>query len=324
MIQVVRTLDPAPAGIVVARPAGMDTISRIVCAVDFSDVSQRALAHAAALARQHDARLTVLHVIPPAVPLATSPLDYLHAGAREVGDRERWTADVRRFAERFGDGRVHVAVAEGAVDAEIRATAGRLRADLVCLGTHGRSGFERWVLGSVTDKVLRKGRLPVMTVSPRCEPPPAEGAYRRVLCAVDLSPSSAFLVAWAARAARAAGAGSRLTLLHCVEDVPEDDTALRRAGLELRPYRRYREEQARTRLAELAATQGPGLCVDPAVDAGSPWRAILRCASELGDQLIVMGAHAGEDAAHLGSNTDRVVREAGCPVVTVRPSGALS
>jgi nucleotide-binding universal stress UspA family protein len=302
----------------------MSTPGRILCAVDFSDISQRALAHAVTLARQHQAGLTVLHVIPPPVPVPARPLDYGRTGSLDFGGRERWTADVRRFTERFRDAGPEVAVAEGVADAEILAAATRLPADLVCLGTHGRSGFERWVLGSVADKVLRKARVPVMTVAPRCEPPAPEGAHRRILCAIDLSAASPRLVGYAADLARAAGGDACLTVLHCVEDLPPDDVALLRAGFELRPYRRYREEQARTRLAELAAAvQAPGLRVELAVATGKAWRAILGRADEYREQMIVLGADADEGkTAHLGSTTDRVVREAGCPVVTFRPGGS--
>jgi nucleotide-binding universal stress UspA family protein len=292
--------------------------------VDFSDISRRALAHAVALGRQHEAGVTVVHVVPDPATLAAEPFDDARAPAPERARRHQWAEDVRRFTECFGEPRPEVVIAEGVADAEILAAAARLHAGLLCLGTHGRSGFERWVLGSVADKVLRKARLPVVTVAPRCEPPAPAGPYGRVLCAIDLSPSSVPLAECAAGLARAAGADALLTLLHCVEDVPEDDTMLLRAGFELRPYRRYREEQARTRLAEMAAAvQAPGLRVESAVSSGRAWRAILHRAEEHREQMIVLGAHVGEGpAGHFGSTTDRVIREAGCPVLTWRAAGS--
>jgi nucleotide-binding universal stress UspA family protein len=300
----------------------MDTLRRILCAVDFSDIAQRALAHAVALARQHAAALTVLHVVPLPVPLGSGPLDRtldrVRPAAFDLGARERCADDVRRFTERFSGVDPEIAVAEGVVHAEILAAAVRTAADLLCLGTHGRSGFERWVLGSVADRILRKATLPVLTVAPRCAPPPA-GGYARALCAVDLGGDDRALVDRAA--ALAGGPGARLTLLHCVEDLPEHDAELRRAGFELRPYRRYREEQARTRLAELAAARPAPEPLEIAVTAGRAWRAIVERAAEWHDDLIVIGAQGIAGPSRLGSNTDRVVREAGCPVLTVRLTG---
>jgi nucleotide-binding universal stress UspA family protein len=300
----------------------MEPLRRILCAVDFSEIAQRALAHAVALARQHSAALTVLHVVAPPVPLGAGPLDRtldrVRPPAFDLGARERWADDVRRFAERFPGARPEIAVAEGVVHAEILAAADRTAAGLLCLGTHGRSGFERWVLGSVADRILRKAAVPVLTVAPRCAPPPA-GGYARVLCPVDLCGDSRALLDRAAALASAPGA--RLTLLHCVEDLPENETELRRAGFELRPYRRYREEQARTRLAELGAAQPDRQALEVVVAAGRAWRAIVDQAAESRAELIVMGAQGIPGPPRLGSNTDRVVREAGCPVLTVRLTG---
>jgi nucleotide-binding universal stress UspA family protein len=295
----------------------MSAIRRILCPVDFSEVSTRAFDYAVALARQHGAAVTVLYVAP-------SPVS--DAGPEENGSlvpidrsaRERWAKELRRLTERAAGVHADSVIEEGNVVADVLANAATIRADLIAMGTHGRSGFERWLLGSVADKVLRKASFPILTVSPRCPDPAAEGAFRRILCALDLSASSPTTVAYAVAVARRSGAGARLTLLHVVDDLPQHEIALGRAGFELGAYRRYREEEARTRLAELATAQAAAVETTILVTTGAAWRGVLHAAAEGASDLIVIGAEGGTREGRLGSNVDRVVREAVCPVLTVR------
>jgi nucleotide-binding universal stress UspA family protein len=109
-----------------------------------------------------------------------------------------------------------------------------------------------------------------------------------------------------------------VSLLHVVDDLPEHDIVFGRAGLELGTYRRYREEEARTRLAEMVSSHAAGLNPDISVSTGAAWRAILHAAAEAASDLIVMGAHGHVADGHFGTNVDRVVREAQCPVLVVR------
>jgi nucleotide-binding universal stress UspA family protein len=296
----------------------MASIRRILCAVDFSDVSRRAFDYAAALARQQDATVTLLYVAPVPVPLSAGLPGYPAVVSLDMGARAHWTAELRRLAERARDVRTEVMVEQGSAVAEIMAKAMATGADLVVMGTHGRSGFERWLLGSVADHILRKGTCPVLLVSPRCPEAPHEGAFRRILCPLDLFASSVTTLGQAARVARGAGPRARLSLLHVVDDLPQHEIALGRAGLELAAYRRHREEDARARLAELASSQAAGLEVDISVATGTGWRAILNAAAETPPDLLVLGTHGQTADGHLGSNADRVVREARCPVLVVR------
>ena len=113
----------------------------------------------------------------------------------------------------------------------ILARAAALPADLVVMGTHGRSGFERLVLGSVTEKVLRKAPCPVMAV-----PPPAVTVgklpYGRLLCPVDFSDSSEAALRFACSIAEEADA--RLTIVHVFDWQARrrpDDGAVRHGGV---------------------------------------------------------------------------------------------
>ena len=191
--------------------------------------------------------------------------------------------------------------------------------DLIVMGTHGRSGFQRLVLGSIAEKVLRKACCPVLTV-----PPHAPGAVprdivsmQRILCPVDFSLSSGRALEYAASLAQEAHA--RLTVLHVLELPPDLSEFPYSSGLA--EYRNGQFQRARKHLAEAVKTSVPPACpVDELLLVGRSHREILRVAAEQGADLIAMGVQ-GRGAADLmffGSTTSHVVREATCPVLTLR------
>ena len=109
-------------------------------------------------------------------------------------DRDQLLADTKAFAETEGAPGITIeaVVREGSTASEILEQATGMPADLLVIGTHGRSGFERLVLGSVAERVLRKASCPVLTV-PKGLPnaaPSGPALYKRILCPVDFSDSS--------------------------------------------------------------------------------------------------------------------------------------
>ena len=137
-------------------------VDRILVATDFSLCSLNALGHAEDLARKVDAELILLHVEP--VPIAGSELgDVAHAGAERELAR---TADGLR---RYHPG-VRTILRAGAPDEEIVDAAATERASLLVMGTHGRTGLARALLGSVAEAVVRRAPCPVLTVGPRKRP----------------------------------------------------------------------------------------------------------------------------------------------------------
>ena len=293
----------------------MVVIDRILCPVDFSDISRHALRHAAAVARWYDARLTALHVFTPVIisPDITSP-ELARAAASSV--------DVDRLRARLQDWlaadapslRADVLVDEGPASGCILERASRLNADLIVIGTHGRGGFDRLVLGSVAEKVLRKAACPVMTVPPPASP----GAlpYKRLLCAVDFSPPSLGAARYALAMAREADA--RLVLLHVVEWPAED--ALVEVDAELQQYRQFREQRAERELAALVPANEPACELVTRLEHGRVWPTVVRVAQVETTDLIVMGIHGRHvlDLTLFGSITNQVVRHATCPVLTIR------
>ena len=196
----------------------MIRVACILCPVDFSEFSRRALDHASALARWYGARLSVLHVVVsrPAVDFPPMPMT--------DEERRELTGQMRRFAtgvppEVALDLRVREA---SDVHREILSQAETLPADLLVVGSHGRSGFERLLLGSVTEKIIRKAACPTLVV-PRLGPdraPEEPVQFRRILCPVDFSDASMHALRYTLSLAEQAG-GAEMTLLHVIEVPPE-------------------------------------------------------------------------------------------------------
>jgi nucleotide-binding universal stress UspA family protein len=297
----------------------MIRIAHVLCPVDFSEISQHALDHAAAIARWYDARLTVLYVFANLPTMDLPPL------VLDDADRERHTSDLRRMAAGVPRGvPVDVRIQEAPdVHEEILAQLGATHADLLVIGTHGRSGFERLFLGSVTEKVIRKATCPTLVVPPRAPDVPAASPiqFRRILCAVDFSQSSLDALAYAINMAQEADA--QLTLLHIVELPPVLSEEPAMPALDLSRVREAAVADARRKLHELIPEQARTYCtVDAAVVEGRAYREILRHATEQRSDLIVMGVH-GRGALDLlvfGSTTHHVIRASACPVLIVRRS----
>lgn len=272
----------------------MIEIRRILCPVDLSDHSRRAFDHALAMAQWYGSRLTVLHVVPPvaAATLGRGPF-VVEPIVPPLADAERRVADIRVFvdADRAPDVTVDVAVREGDAADEILDLAGTMPADLVVLGTHGRSGFERLLLGSVAEKVLRKAACPVMTV-PKREPDGAAAAevlYKRILCPVDFSPSSMHALSYALSLAQEADGA--LTVLHVMADNGDADRFVE-GVLPVQDLQQAREDELRRRLQAIAA-DAPDFCrVDWRLAHGKAWREVLGVAEEMQSRSLSWACRA--------------------------------
>ena len=169
------------------------------CAQSTFQTTRRALDHAVAIARWYDSTITAVHVFSPVpVPAYGPPPIALEPIVLTSADRERFLATTRQFIERESPQNIafDAVIREGNAATEILECASSLKADLLVLGTHGRSGFERLLLESVTEKVLRKGTCPVLTVPPALPDavPAAPGLFNEILCPVDFSDSSSSAV----------------------------------------------------------------------------------------------------------------------------------
>jgi nucleotide-binding universal stress UspA family protein len=136
---------------------------RICCAVDFSETSRRALRTAAELAQRIEATLIVLHVR----DVAAIPLDEFRPPAayeQERAEAQRRLDAECAEAERLAPGRVTCELLEGDPAWEIVKYTQEHGQDVLVLGTHGRTGVRRLVVGSITEQVIRGANCPVLVV----------------------------------------------------------------------------------------------------------------------------------------------------------------
>jgi nucleotide-binding universal stress UspA family protein len=297
----------------------MITLDRILCPVDFSGHSRIALDYATAIARWYEAEILLLH----AYSLAMTPAPVAAFPGTSPGltmTREDAARDLAQFARTIAAADVpcRTELVAGTPAKHILDTAARWPAHLIVMGTHGASGFERFVLGSVTEKVLRRASTPVLVVPRDADAPSGEPVvFRRVLCAIDFSPCSRKALSYAM--SLAGEAGGALTLLHAVESFDED--AFAEAPFDIESFRRTREGAALKELEQLLPEESRAWCeCSVIVRSGKPYREILSAARELQADLIVLGVRGRNplDLALFGSTTNHVVRSAECPVLTVR------
>jgi nucleotide-binding universal stress UspA family protein len=305
----------------------MIEIRRIVCPVDFSANSRHALEDASTLAGWYEATLDVVYVHPivtittfaDGMPLLPS------AALLTPADREAVARSLRDFATpHIGAGvRAECRVREGDPSSEILQEIKDRVSDLIVITTHGRSGLERLLVGSVTERILRQATCPVMTIPPRLiEAPPLRSAlFKRVLCAIDFSPCSMSALAYATSIAQEAG--GELAVIHVMEVLPEElgSESLWATGRSVADYIASARADSLARLeASVPAAVRECCKVDLIHVSGKPYREILREAGERQSDLIVVGVHGRNPLSMLffGSTSHQLVRHAACAVMTVR------
>ncbi len=298
----------------------MLSIRHVLCPTDFSTFSERSLRYATLLAKWYGADLTCLFVLAgPLAPLREAPTPWVPIGT-DPSAKERLRERLLRFAEPAALAGIPVrsTVLEGEPAAVILEEARRVPECLVVLGTHGHSGFENLVLGSVAEKVLRKSPCPVLTVPREPEEGPvATIPFGRILAAVDFSRSSEAGLDAALDFAEASGAS--VTAVHVVREVPVAE-APEMVHFNVPEYRRVLEKEARDHLKAFVEGRSRGHKVETRILAGKPWRRILHLVHEMEADLVVLGVQ-GRSAADLllfGSTAHHLVRTAPCPVLTVR------
>ncbi|HEX5217823.1 MAG TPA: universal stress protein [Vicinamibacterales bacterium] len=303
----------------------MVRIQHILCPVDRSEISHLALDHARVLASWYDASLSVMEVIWPGMPpIAIPTLAAAEAGWPLLAPEER--AEYQKALELFcgpapNDVVEQIEVVEGPIVDVIQKRAVKEGAQLIVMGTHGRGGFQRAILGSATEKVMRKAACPVLVVPPHL----ADDAYRptlpykKILCAIDFSPVSTSALAYAMSLAQESAA--TLVLAHVLEwpgpQQVASDSSLAACAL-AESMRRAAEE----RLHRSVPHEARAWCqTREIVPTGKPHLEIIKLAASEHADLIVTGVHSRPAvvAPFFGSTANQVVRHATCPVLVVRP-----
>jgi nucleotide-binding universal stress UspA family protein len=299
-------------------PRGVVTLGRVLCPTDFSDFSAAAVSYAAALAATYGGTLRLLHV--------TTPFPIVAPYTNMTGDPQLFEAQREQARKMLAAEAARVRSVRVTVDTDLRdgpavheilESAQDFGADVIVLGTHGRGGFERLVLGSVTEKVLRKAPCAMLTV-PHAVIGRDLGAVRweRILCAHDGSAASQDGVDYAVSLAERTGA--RLVLLGVVESIPYGGDF---TSPEYSAFRREREQHAVSALdLALEPDVRSRLRVDERIVYGKPSQQILAVAAQDRPDVIVMGiqGRGALDLLMFGSTANHVVRHAEQPVLTVR------
>jgi nucleotide-binding universal stress UspA family protein len=287
--------------------------SRIVIPVDFSERTQQAVCYAKMLATRLRAELTMLHVLEPpnigwaALENGGALLSEVRASllARLEGDLGAlFECDLRPLHPK----RV---LLEGDPATEIVEYARREKTELLVMPTHGYGRFRRFILGSVTAKVLHDADCPVWTGAhfpqTRIDRVPQIGT---ILCAVDLRPTSKPVLAWASMLAQALDA--RLFVMHSLPGIGEGKEGEYFGGEWSHPA----VEAARRTLSEWE--EELSLSAHLLVTGGTPVQAVSRQVEELQADLAVIGRSAAEGATgRLRANAYAIIRQLPCPVVSV-------
>jgi nucleotide-binding universal stress UspA family protein len=302
----------------------MNPVQRILCSTDLSPASEPAWVEAQRLARVLGAEIVLLHVVSPLViPPEVAAEIYVppHLYQQLVDDADRDAHD--RLAQ-LRDQRaatsvkVTTRVEHGLPADTILRAAGDRGGDIVVLGTHGRTGLGRVLLGSVADRVIRLAPCPVVTVRARPGAPvTAPERLTRICYATDFSASARAAWPWVATLAEAAQA--EVDLVHVPpEVVTRREFPAAVIGQMAEGFHAYGAAQAQ-RLIDAGPL--PPARIHPLILTGPPAEAILRSAETRAADLIVMGTRgwSGLRRWMLGSVALHVVQAAPCAVLTVGP-----
>ena len=295
----------------------MIRLTRILVATDFSPAADAALAHGRRLAEEFGASLHLVHAFEDPYTTAAfaaevhtfSPLTFRDA---LLAQTQKQLAD-RLPPPRDGSVAGTTQVVAGPPAQAIVEEAAAIGADLVVIGTHGRSGMAHLLIGSVAERVLRTAPCPVLTVH---DAPPR--AVKRILVPTDFSATADAALEYAYTLAERLGA--TVQLLHVLDDPLMNAGGVTEACLDETPLMRGALlRDARSRIAHRSVHEGM-VRVEGDVLFGHGASTIAEYAAERGIDVIVMGTHGRTGLAHLliGSVAERLVRVAPCPVLTVR------
>lgn len=285
-------------------------LKNILYATDFSATANAAAPYAAGLTKHYGARLYALHVRPPAVDPMAPPQTW--KGLEEAAEIEAGRAR-RKILDALPQIQPEVLINEGDLWVNVAEAIKENDIDLIVVGTHGRSGVSKFLLGSAAEEIFRQAPCPVLTVGPgsAAEPMP-KGEFTRILFATDFGSESTSAASYALSLAQEYQA--RLTLLHVLTE-PKAGDLVQPSDL---------EASSRQLLRHLVPPEAEPWCSPNYVlERGAVAERILAVAHEYATDLIVLGVHQPHGfpgaATHLPMATaHKIVSRANCPVLTVR------
>jgi nucleotide-binding universal stress UspA family protein len=275
----------------------------ILCGVDFSPVSETALGYASLLSKAYGAALTVLHSHHVELPAYLAEEQWAALQRELQAAAASAEQHLREFATHVLGAAVgaaqYAALDAPPVDGLLQAVEER-HPDLVVLGSHGHARLSQFLLGSVSAGVLREITVPLLVTRARADADPTAVRIKHILCPINYTPAATAGLQVAASLAGRLGA--RLSLVHSLEN--GGDSAAERERL-----CQWVPEQVQVDCTWETAPVVKG----PAAEG------IVHTAVEMGADLIVLGGKHRPllTASVLGATTERVVRHAACPVLTV-------
>jgi universal stress protein A len=301
-------------------------IRNILCPVDFSEFSKRAIRYASEIAGHFGARLIVQHTVP--VPTALIPEGPAVISTEEMlqMSREEAKKEIHAMISESGVETKYVLVVVNAGDGKdhIVKTVGEQNIDLVVMGTHGHKGLSRLVLGSVAEHIIHEIVFcPVLVVSrpqagfiahQTAEPP----QWKTILAPMDFSPDSGRALTHALR--WAAEWKARVILFHAVEDPPPRMHGMIDLLPEFNPYFDKEVAEAWERIHSVIPEVARNRCeLSYEVRQGNPREEILKFAEVVKPDLIVMGSRgSGKTSVIWGGTISHIVREGLYPVLAIR------
>ncbi|MGC2211152.1 MAG: universal stress protein [Candidatus Korobacteraceae bacterium] len=306
-----------------AKTLLVPSLKNILFATDFSPCAQVVLPFLHDLALRYGAAIHVVHVIAPEIRTAV-PMDHIPELDVDQSDAES-ALEAMQSGPCFSDIAHTAAVERGEVWDVLSSIVEEKKIDLIVLGTHGRRGLKKLVLGSTAEQVFRQARCPVLTIGPHITNlDMARASLAPILFATDFSTGSRHALRYAVSLARANH--TSLIMLHAVLPsvavLPGSMDAMAAnldCGAELV---QNAIAAAHRQMEELISAEGlRELTPEIVIDCGEADALILNTAESKKAGLIVMGAHRASThsvAPYMPSTASCVVREAHCPVLTVR------
>jgi nucleotide-binding universal stress UspA family protein len=292
-------------------------IKLILCPIDFSEFSVSAYQHALSVAEHYEAKLVAQHIVElwrhPSFDFAASAGLY-EESLQALGEsgKEQLQEFVKKHT--YDEIQPELVVQVGVAADSILSFAQSQETDVIVMGTHGRRGFDRLMLGSVTDRVMRRAPCPVLAA----RKPPHDSVtasneqhfhhLSRILFCADFSENSERALRYAISAT--AEYDAELTLLHVLDEVPSPAKTEEAMAV------------ATERLDKLIPPEErKSLKIKTAVRIGKPYAQIIQLALEAQIDLVTMGVRGrgALDVAVFGSTTYRVMQLGSCPVLAVRP-----
>jgi nucleotide-binding universal stress UspA family protein len=288
------------------------SIRNVLIATDFSHHSVTVLNYALNLVRRYGAHAEIVYVLPTDEYAMAGPEAV--TAAKDAARRDLLELNTKlRSGHGFEDAVDYcVSMLEGPVTDCLLDWAHEKKINLIVVGTHGRCGLGKVIPGSVAEKVFRHSDIPVLTVGPHVSSLMEVDRAQRILVPCDLTPKSHPAVQLAVTLARQNSA--QLTLLHVIENFSKGMTPSSESA-----------RLAKDALARVVGKNGEGVDVVYRIEFGKISSTILRTASKIGADLIVLGVRpsSGVLDRFQWPIAYELVCQAQCPVLTVRGDSSI-